>query len=272
MKSTVSKILIFLMVWHSLSALAEGTEAKIKLYALKCGHIEMDDLGAFSDTGQYDHKHGTMDVRCFLIQHPKGTLLWDTGVGPALVKAQLPGHQFSVPVSLETELAKIKLSRRSIDYLAFSHMHLDHTGNANLFEGSAWILNRSEMSWADKKPMGVMLETFDLFSKVKTKWVDEDYDVFGDGTVKVLKTPGHTPGHQSLYVNLSAAGPVIIAGDLFHLIESREKALVPSVNVDRAATLASIQRVEGLAKEKKAKVLISHDPKEDLPNAPAYWE
>ena len=96
-----------------------------------------------------------------------------------------------------------------------------------------------------------------------------DKDVFGDGTVMILRTPGHTPGHQSLLVRLKEKGPVILSGDLAHFHENYENNGVPSFNYDRAETLASLDRIKQIEKNLKATVIIQHDPR-DIDKLPAF--
>jgi N-acyl homoserine lactone hydrolase len=107
---------------------------------------------------------------------------------------------------------------------------------------------------------------------VKLQLIDGDYDVFGDGRVRLLKTPGHAPGHQSLEVRLKHSGVVLLTGDLYHLHASREYHFVPPVNVNRADTLASIDRFECIAKNTHARVIVQHDEQDfaSLPKFPAY--
>src|ERR1017187_7610381 len=104
--------------------------------------------------------------------------------------------------------------------------------------------------------------------------LDEDRDVFGDGTVRILKAPGHTPGSRMLLVKLAKSGPVLITGDLFHTRENYENDLVPSVNISRADTLASSQRLRRIAANTHARVVIQHDPTDfsSMPVFPKYLD
>ena len=251
----------------------------VRLYTLDCGTLEFKDMRSFSDTGEYDGQTATIAVPCFLIRHPKGTLVWDTGLDPKFVQRSdngAHGIRATLNVSVEKQLQQLNLKPTDITYLAFSHMHLDHTGNANLFTASTWILNRTEMQWASQPTGGgpVAQDTFSGYKHAKTQLIDGDYDVFGDGTVRILKTPGHTPGHQVLLLTLPKAGKVLLAGDLYHLRRDRQQKLVPAFNVDRAETLASFDRVERIVANTKARLVIQHDPEDfkALPKFPAYLE
>ena len=249
-----------------------------RLYAIDCGRIETKDMGAFADTGEYEGKSGTLIDSCYLVRHPKGTLIWDTGLGDALGTEgkDLGFAKVTVPKPLLGQLESIGVNPASVDYLAFSHTHFDHTGNANAFTGATWILNAVEMHWAESMPapFGVEASTFSAYKSAKTQIIDGDYDVFGDGTVKILKTPGHTPGHGVLQVKLKRAGVVVLSGDLYHTHANRTAKRIPSFNVSRADTLASIDRIERIVKNTHAHLVVQHDPNDfaTLPTFPAYLD
>lgn len=251
---------------------------QIRLYALNCGHLEFKDLSFFSDTGDYDGgKSGAIVAPCFLIRHPKGILVWDTGMSPHFPKGvNAAGVSGGIDVPVEKLLAQIGLKPADVNYLAFSHLHSDHTGNANLFKAATWIMNKTELAWALAGGSGspVDVSTFSEYKTARTQMIDGDYDVFGDGTVRILKTPGHTPGHQVLELKLPKAGTVILAGDLYHFRADRASRLVPLFNTDRADTLASFDRVERIARNTHARVVIEHDPEDfkAMPKFPAYLD
>jgi N-acyl homoserine lactone hydrolase len=260
---------------------ATGTVSQVRLYALDCGHATFTDMGMFSDTGEYDGKPGKIADPCFLIQHPKGVLLWDTGLGDRFAAHPegvdvMPGIHVTVSATLVDQLKSLGLDPAAVTYVAFSHFHFDHTGNANEFTKSVWIINKSELSAAlsASPPSGEQPDTFSGYKSAKTQMIDGDYDVFGDGTVRILKAPGHTPGHQVLEVHLPKSGTVILSGDLYHLSANREFKRVPVVNTDRSNTLASMDRIEKIAKNTHARVIVQHDPQvfDSLPKPPAYLD
>ncbi|MEI7036493.1 N-acyl homoserine lactonase family protein [Fulvimonas yonginensis] len=256
-----------------------GVPPDIRLYVLDCGHLEMRDMRLFDDSGALDGKPGAMSVPCFLIRHPKGTLLWDTGLGDTLADqpggAELaPGIRGTVRMKLVDQLGALGLSPADIDYLAFSHWHEDHTGNANLFGGATWILQRRELAAAtgNKPPPFEPLAPVSAWRSARKRIIDGDTDLFGDGSVRILFMPGHTPGHQVLEIRLPHAGAVLLAGDLYHSRENRRFGRVPRVNVDRLQTLESIRRFEAIAVRDHARVVIPHDPRDvaALPHFPAF--
>jgi N-acyl homoserine lactone hydrolase len=226
-------------------------------------------------------KPGDIADPCFIIRHPKGILLWDTGLGDKIAASKdgvdmAPGFHLSVPVTLVAQLKSLDLTPRDVNYLAFSHFHWDHTGNANEFTNATWIINKRELSaaLATPTPDGVMPQTFSTYKTAKTQLIDGDQDVFGDGTVRILAAPGHTAGHQVLELQLPKTGTVILSGDLYHLRANRQFMRVPLGNASRADTLASMNRIETIAKNTKARFIVQHDPQDfqALPKFPAYLD
>jgi N-acyl homoserine lactone hydrolase len=271
--------------WFPLAAWP--ADAGVRLYVLDCGHAEFADFGVASDTGEADGRPATLADPCFLVRHPRGWLLWDAGLPERLPSAltggvapeqtlQKLGFRTWVDVPLVQQLHMLGLQPRDITHLAFSHLHFDHVGNANLFTAATWILNRAELAWAQASPPHVSMvpELFSGWRQARTHMIDGDHDVFGDGTVGILKAPGHTPGSSVLLVRLGKAGPVLLSGDLYLTLEGRHHALVPAVNENRADTLASMQRIEALARRLGARVVVQHDPVEfeRLPRPPAFLE
>jgi N-acyl homoserine lactone hydrolase len=252
----------------------------IRLYTLDCGRAQLKDMAMFSDTGEYSGKPGTIAVSCFLIQHPKGTLLWDTGMGDGLAEKKdgvdSEGIHMTVSVKLLDQLKALHLAPADVTYVAFSHFHFDHTGSANLFASSTWLLNQTELNWATANPTpgGVNPATFSSYKTAKTKMIDGDYDVFGDGSVRILRAPGHTPGHQVLLLRLKNSGTVILSGDLYHLRENYEHRRVPDFNFSRSDTLASMDRVEKIIQNTKARLVVQHDLGDfsSMPKFPAYLD
>lgn len=265
---------IYMMIGN---ARAADPAAELRLYALDCGHFEVKDAAFFSDTFEYDGMPLAGIVPCFVIKHPKGTLLWDSGMGDWLVQktngADEGGTHMSVATTLPEQLKVIGLIPRDITFMAFSHFHFDHTGNANEFPSATWIINKAELAWAESKPGPVVnLDSLSGYKTAKTQMIDGDYDVFGDGRVRILRTPGHTPGHQSLLLKLQSAGTVILSGDLYHTRENRQYERIPTINTDRAATLASMSRIETILKNTKGRIIIQHDQRDfaALPKFPEY--
>lgn len=265
------------------AAPAQAADNDVRLYALNCGQLDFKSLGMFSDTGEYDGRPGRIVTPCFLIRHPAGWMLWESGLGDGIAKSPEGVELFDglvreqVPVTLVAQLNAIGLAPKDIRVLAFSHLHEDHVGNANLFAKTAtWIINDKELAWAKSEPTPMRVDP-DLFSGAESadvRHIAGDFDVFGDGRVIILKAPGHTPGHQVLLLRLKKAGAVMLTGSLYPLRENRTQKRVPSMNVSRADTLASFDRIEKIAINQKARVIAQGDPADfaALPKFPAYLD
>jgi glyoxylase-like metal-dependent hydrolase (beta-lactamase superfamily II) len=178
-------------------------------------------------------------------------------------------------------LKSIGIAPSDVSFVAFSHFHLDHTGNANAFTASTWVINRAELDWALATPTPPVVDpgTISAYRTVKTRMISGDYDVFQDGTVRILKAPGHTPGHQVLLLKLAKSGAVLLSGDLYHQRSDRPRACAPGgrimlVNTSRADSLASVDRIETILRNTGARLVIQHDPEDfkSLPVSPAYLE
>jgi N-acyl homoserine lactone hydrolase len=260
---------------------AEGEAAPpaipVKLYALDCGHLAVADAGIFSDEHVYDGQARELADPCYLIRHPSGDLLWDTGVASAI--HDMPGgmkrgpYTLTAPTTLASQLEVLGLAPADIDYVSVSHSHPDHAGNLNLFAGATWVVDKDERDWMfrDEARADPAFANYSQMETAKTVLIEGDgpYDVFGDGSVVIHQTPGHTPGHTSLLVRLPGYGPALLAGDLYPLKEAREKRTVPTGNTDRAQTLASMDKVEELARANGAKVIRQHVP-DDFASMPKF--
>ena len=257
--------------------LAASAAPNIRLYTMDCGKLTMANADGFSDDGAYKGKPASMVVPCYLIRHPKGDLVWDTGVPQSI--ADNPGGAapggIIVTAKLTDQLKQLNLSPADIEYVSISHSHFDHIGNAGLFAASTWIVDADERAYAFRPAARADAKGFAAYSALETSKTvliegDATHDVFGDGSVTIHQTPGHTPGHTVLLVRLRKAGPVMLTGDMWHIAESRAARRVPSFNVDRAMSLRSMDTVEALAKETGARVILEHVPAdfEALPKFP----
>lgn len=281
----MKKLLVSVAALALLTACGQTSEQAqesptIELYAMDCGHSTFQDVGMFADDGSMNGQSRELIVPCYLIRHPSGDLIWDTGLPEAIADmpngvtpANFPAH-FEVPAKLTAQLAQLDLTPADIEFVSFSHMHADHTGNGNLFAASTWIVDsdeRTRMFDAEHRADLADFNNYNLLENAPTRLIEGDagFDVFGDGTVTIIQAPGHTPGHTVLLVRLPNAGPVLLTGDMYHLSESREHHLVPTFNTDRAQTVASQAEVERIASETHARVIRQH-VMEDFTSLPTF--
>lgn len=277
----VNKFLLLAMsLLFSLFALTLSYAKPIdtRLYVLNCGYIDIKDFSSFSDANFYPHEPMRLAAPCFLIKDPKGWMLWDLGLGDQYInhphKDDKLGVVFTVPVSLADQLKKIGLTPKDIKFVGISHAHLDHVGNLSLFPNATFIMQQAEYDYIEKKPvpMGILDNTYTFLKDKHKILLNGDYDVFSDGAVKILSTPGHTPGHQSLEVILPNKGTVILSGDLYHTRQAYVHKLVPTFNTSRTETLASMARMDKILQDTHAQLIIQHDSNDfsALPKAPQY--
>ena len=254
-----------------------GAAAGPRLYVLDCGHITTSDMSLFTP-GENEGVELELVISCYLIRHPDGTLLWDTGVPDAL--AEQPDGMTNGPFhiwverTLESQLEEIGVTPEEIDYLAISHLHFDHTGNANRFARSIWLVQEGDFDAGfGPDPESYRFDPSSYAElEARAMKIDGDHDVFGDGSVVILSAPGHTPGHQVLFVDLAEHGPTVLSGDLYHFAGNREARRIPVFNWDAEASFASIDRIEATLETRGATLIIQHDPEQfaRLPHAPDY--
>ena len=262
------------------AGVAETGLASPRLYIFDCGHLRVGDPGRFS-LAMDEASTLELSVPCYLIEHAEGSLLWDAGLSDALAgqdaTAQSSGSVATVTTTLRGQLAELGYEPSDVTYIAMSHLHYDHAGNANDFAASTWLVQRPEHEAAfseDPAAYGFDPQYYGALETAETLILDGDHDVFGDGTVVIKSAPGHTPGHQVLFVDLADYGPVVLSGDLYHFPESRSLKRVPTFNFDAEMTLESMDRVEDFLIETGARLWIGHDIAGNalLDKSPAYYE
>jgi N-acyl homoserine lactone hydrolase len=261
----------------------------VRLYVLDCGTLHIADTGRF---GLKPEEVTTSDlsVPCFLVAHPKGTLIWDTGAVPdsdwkptgsaVTHHVVLPDSQerdVTMVKPLKAQLAEAGYSPSDITYLALSHYHYDHTANANVFPVATWLVRQEERDamFAEKPPGVTQPSTYASLRNSKTLIIkSNDHDVFGDGTVVIKSATGHTPGHQVLYVKLAKTGGVLLSGDLYHYPEERRLNRLPTFEFNQEQTRASRVAIEAFLRKTGAQLWIQHDFRANaqLKKAPDYYE
>ncbi len=264
----------------SLTALAgPKPPASVRVYVIDCGVLDIPDTSPYRLTKE-DLVTTKMSAPCFLVAHPKGTLMWDTGPVPDTNfkpgSATATMRYATTTKSLTTRLAEIGYTPADITYLTISHFHWDHVGNGNLFAGSTWLVRQKERDIMFSDPPSPRTEpaNFSALKNSKTVIIKDDYDVFGDGTVILKSAPGHSPDHQVLFLKLKKTGPVLISGDLYHYPQERTRKLIPTTEFNPDQTVASRAAIEAFIKQTGAQLWIQHDlpANAKLKKSPAYYD
>lgn len=262
----------------SLSFASTPTRAApdLELWRLDCGDVIVKDLSMFSDTFAFAGKKGVLTDSCYVIRHDQDYMLWDAGLPTGLLGAKLDPSAVLAPTlakDIPTQLAEIGLKPEQISRLGISHNHFDHVGQAASFPQATLMIGAADLTQFKAEPLPFAVDP--AFIKpwldggAKVDAISGDRDVFGDGTVTILSTPGHTPGETSLLVRLAETGPILLSGDVAHFEEQFENRGVPGFNFDRAETLASMERLTGIAKALNATLIVQHDAK-DIAKLPAF--
>ncbi len=251
--------------------------APLQLWRLDCGEFVIKQYGAFfSDTFQYPAGPKDIVGSCYLIRHGDRYMLWDTGLTDALIGNSFDNAAQTLRLrrSLVDQLRQINVRPDQIEFVGISHWHFDHTGQAGRFPQARLLMGRADVELLRGTPSPDQDSTNALAHWLsgpgQLEQVSGDHDVFGDGRVVMLTTPGHTPAHYALLVRL-ASGPVLLTGDLYHFTEQVANRGVPPFNHNRADTLASMDRFDRIARNLGARVIIQHEPA-DIAKLPAFPE
>jgi N-acyl homoserine lactone hydrolase len=276
MKSTAfvaCTAVLFSALTASSSTVAQSKSGVEKLYIINCGEGVSGDISRWSP-GVNVGKPQDFSDNCYLIKHAQGWFLWDTGITDAIAampQGQAPANPGAThwyrPKTLSGELEKLGVKPTDLKYVAVSHTHPDHIGNVELFPQTMLLVQKAEYEWPS--PFGPRFKAEHPVTKL-----DGDHDVFGDGSVVILSTPGHTPGRQSLLVKLPKTGAVVLSGDAVHFRDNFDARRVPSMNTDPEKTLASMQKIADLMKKEHAQLWINHDKaqRDTLKLAPDFYE
>jgi glyoxylase-like metal-dependent hydrolase (beta-lactamase superfamily II) len=282
MKRLLVAVVVVALAWSATPG-AQNRPAPPKtprLYIFDDGDIAGLDPKIFGFTKQ-QLKSVDFVNQSYLVVHPRGSVMFDTGgigddkfpAGGGMAKEGI----MTASKKLVPQMAAAGYKPSDITYLVLSHYHSDHTGNANLFAGATWIVQKAEhdVMFADT-PLPIMQQaTYSALRTARTKVLDnEDFDVFGDGTVVVKSTPGHTPGHQVMLVRLAKFGPVILSGDLYHYPEEIATGKTPDFEFNPAQSARSRAAVQAWAKQQHARLWIEHDKPThaNLPKSPKYLD
>ena len=264
--------------------LADEGIATLKLYVFECGRLRFDTVENFNIRDD-ETAVRELVVPCYIIDHPDGRMIWDGGLPSHVADTEgwhdneRIGRTARLDQTLAEQLAELELGfdLGSLDYMAFSHIHYDHVGVANEIIGAQWLVQQGDFDAAFSETVTVPAVQSELLENLRNNdrlILDGDHDVFGDGRVQIISAPGHTPGHQVLFLDLDETGPLVLSGDLYHFRLSREDRRVPVFNVDPDLSLISMERVEAFVDDRNATMWIEHDLAlfETLRAAPQFYD
>jgi N-acyl homoserine lactone hydrolase len=253
-----------------------------RMYVIDCGENHVTDLSRWTP-GANQGKAWVFGNHCYLVKHAQGWMLWDTG-NPDRIAALPNGLRNPnglitayMKQPLAESLKEIGLAPSGIQHFAMSHSHGDHSGNANLFGGSTVYMQNAEYDavfGAEPAKFGVLPANFEKLRGAKFIRLAGEHDVFGDGSVTIKATPGHTPGHQVLMVRLPRTGLVVLSGDMAHTPENFKLKRAPSFNFNQEQSVRSMNEIEAFMARSGAKLWINHDKEQhaNLPKAPRWIE
>jgi glyoxylase-like metal-dependent hydrolase (beta-lactamase superfamily II) len=265
-----------------------GPVTSPRLYVFDGGVLE-------SDPGRYrltkeDVGTTQLSIASFLVVHPRGVLLWDTNAvaddewtptgQPVVYRLTLDdgqSRQVTLQSTLRSQLAAAGYMPRDVTHLALSHYHWDHTANANAFASATWLVRpiEREAMFSGRSLGTVRTKLYAALKGSRTTLIEADeHDVFGDGTVVIKAAPGHSPGHQVLYVKLARTGGVVLSGDLYHYLQERTMNRLPTFEVSEEQTRESRSRLDAFLQRTGAQLWIQHNltAHRQLRMAPAYYD
>jgi glyoxylase-like metal-dependent hydrolase (beta-lactamase superfamily II) len=259
-------------------SMASSSPGVQRLYVLYCGEAQIPDVSPWSP-GFNVGQAAVFSDNCYLIQHGRDWMMWDSGYPDSLADKPEgivgPRSRALRTRTLASQLAEIGVAPNQIGYLAFSHSHGDHVGNGNMFSAATLYIQKAEYDAAfgpDPAKYGFVPETYERLRANRVVQLAGDFDVFGDGSVKIVSTPGHTPGHQSLLVRLPKTGAVVLSGDAAHFSENFALRRVPGFNFDIEQSRQSMDKLDALVKAEHAQLWINHDAQQNatIAHAPKF--
>jgi N-acyl homoserine lactone hydrolase len=276
----MKSLLLLLLLLTGCAGISERPASVERMYVINCGENHAVDLSGWTP-GLNVGKPYVFSNHCYLIRHAKGWMLWDSGNPDRLaaipngVKNPRGTLTIFMKKPLVDSLKEIGVAPSDIREFAMSHSHGDHSGNAGLFAAATVYMQQAEYDAAfgpEALKYGIPPANFDKLRGARIVKLNGDHDVFGDGSVVIKSTPGHTPGHQSLFVRLPRSGPVLLSGDMVHLVDNWQAKRSPSTNFDQAQTVRSMNEMDALIKATGARLWINHDMEQNrsIPKAPRF--
>ncbi len=214
-----------------------------------------------------------LPVPTFLIEHPRGLVLFDTGCNPEAATnplgywgkiAEYLHLRFTPDQAVDRQLQNHGYRVEDVKYVVVSHLHLDHAGGLALFPNARFFIMKGELPYAywPERRARASFKLNDLLPTRRFDWVEleGDTDLMGDGSLLMLKTPGHTPGESSLLVRLPHHQPILLTGDTAHIRAQLETLSPSAMDFDHRAGRESLTRLRRIRDLGEARIWVMHDP------------
>ncbi len=240
----------------------------VRIYAMCCGRLEFDRIFFFPEEAPGSAL--TIEVPAFLIRHGSGTVLFDTGVDcyaqqdpvgrlgaqrAAAIKLCARPHE-----NVVDQLATLGLKPDDVTHVINSHFHFDHCGCNALFPRATFIVQRAEMEMA-RAPNGPY-DPAHWDHPFDYQLIDGEHDVFGDGALVLIPTPGHTPGHQSLRVRAAPHLEFVLAADACYSKAHLDREILPRAVWHAPTMIESFRALRALQDRKGCRLIFGHDPEQ----------
>lgn len=277
-------VMLAVGVSFSSNAMAQSPQG-MKLYVTSSGDLNLDQgwLTAMTNHGN----RIDVPVPMYIIDHPDGLVVFDTGMNIAIVPDQ--GAEYWGPVAgaftptmsrdqgIDRKLQKIGKSVEDVRYVVHSHLHLDHAGNISMFPNATHIIRKAELQnawWPEKfQRAAYVMDDFKMTYELNIIELTQDLDLFGDGSVELIDTKGHTKGHQSMVVRLPNNGTMILASDAAYMAENLQ-GTVPGIVWNVQYAMESIERMKLIRDIEGGQIILSHskDMHDSLKQLPQYYD
>ncbi len=287
MKRSAFIVIALLTLTAFIAPLASAQQQGMRLYVFSSG-----SLGGFPKAALQIGGQGNVDwapVGFYVIRHPKGNVIFDTGNNDKTITnpdgwwgplAKGFGLKMTKDDAMAAQLAKIGMKPADIKYVVLGHMHLDHGGNVSQFPNATFVVQNDEMKAAWWPDTGYSIYyipgDFEDTKKYNMIRLTGDLDLFTDGTIRIYRTPGHTPGSQFALVKLPKTGAIILTSDTVYLKENLEKNLIPPIpgTWSPMGMYEGYQKIRHLRDVENAQVFFAHDPEvfKVTKKAPEFYE
>ncbi len=247
-----------------------GQGRVIRLIAMEGGTVTMKESHLMVGGSE---RQRVLPIPMFLIEHPDGLVLFDTGCNPKVAVdpvacwgkiASYLGVRMSPEQAVDEQIKLHGYKPQDVKYVVVSHLHLDHSGGLALFPQAKFFIMKGELNyayWPDRSARA-SFKLEDLLPTRRFDWVElsDDTDLLGDGSLVMIKTPGHTPGHASLLIRFAHRHPLLITGDAAHIRAQLESFAPMPADFDQRLAIASLKRIKEVSEREGAQVWVMHDP------------